>query len=103
MPLAHLTSATTTSNFAELAVAVSFAMARPGETVDDFQTRFNSRGEWGQTRYGRYKVELVLTQGSVKRLVDLISRLPKEWSTARGPHLSPESDGQSESSSSRWR
>lgn len=72
MPLAHPTSATPTSNFGEPAIAVSFALAKPGETIEDFQTRINSRGEWGQTRYGREKVELVLTAESVERLVELL-------------------------------
>lgn len=74
MPLAHPTSATRTSNFGQLAIAVSFALAKPGETVADFQTRINSRGEWGQWRYGRHKVELVLTKESAKRLVELLNQ-----------------------------
>ena len=49
MPLAHPVSATPTSNVGEAAIAVTFALARPGETSDDFQMRINSRGEWGQT------------------------------------------------------
>lgn len=72
MPLARPTSATPTSNFGAPAVAISFALAKPGETVDDFQLRITSRGEWGQTRYGRDKVELVLTKESVERLVELL-------------------------------
>lgn len=66
MPLAHPTSASPTSNLGQPAIAVSFALARPGETIDDFHLRINSRGEWGQTRYGRDKVELVLTEESVE-------------------------------------
>ncbi len=54
------------------AVAVSVATARPGEDVDDFQTRIASRGDWGQTRYGREKVELVLTPESVERLAGML-------------------------------
>lgn len=74
MPLAHPTSATPTSNFGQPAIAVSFALAKPGETVDDFQTRIASRGEWGQTRYGREKVELVSTEESVQRLVECLEK-----------------------------
>lgn len=48
MRLAQTISATPTSNFGEPAIAVSFALARPGETVDDFQKRINGRGGWGQ-------------------------------------------------------
>lgn len=29
-------------------------------------------GEWGQTKYRRHKVELVLTRESVKRLVEML-------------------------------
>lgn len=72
MPLAHPVSAAQTTNFGESAVAISFAFAKPGETIDDFRTRIASRGEWGQTRYGRDKVELVLTQDSVERLLALM-------------------------------
>ena len=72
MPLAHPVSAAPTANFGQPAVAISFALARPGETVEDFRTRIASRGEWGQTRYGRDKVELVLTEESVERLAILI-------------------------------
>jgi hypothetical protein len=72
MPLAHPVSSTSTNSFGEPAVAVFFALARPGEEVADFQLRIASRGEWGQTRYGREKVELVLTRESVARLLQLI-------------------------------
>jgi hypothetical protein len=72
MPLAHPLSATPTTNFGEPAIAVSYALAKPGETIDDFQLRINSRGEWGQTRYGTDKVELVLTEESVEALVELL-------------------------------
>jgi hypothetical protein len=71
MPLAHPVAASPTSNFCEPAIAIPFALARPVETVSDFQLRINSRGEWGQSRYGREKVELALTEESVERLVDL--------------------------------
>lgn len=74
MPLAHPVSASPTSNFGQPAVAVSFALAKPGETVDDFQLRINSRGEWGQSRVGRHKVEVVLTRKSMERLVGLITQ-----------------------------
>jgi len=77
MPLAHPVSAKPTSNFGESAIAISFALAKPGETVDDFQTRIASRGEWGQTRYGRDKVELVMTWESVEMLVGLLYREPE--------------------------
>lgn len=73
MPLAQPVSATPTSNFGQPAVAVSFALARPGETINDFQVRISSRGEWGQTRYGRDKVELVMTRESAQRLIELLS------------------------------
>ena len=73
MPLAHPVSATPTSNFGQPAVAVSFALARPSETVDDFRLRIASRGEWGQSRYGREKVELVLTIESMERLVEMLA------------------------------
>jgi hypothetical protein len=76
MPLAHPTSASPTSNFGQRANAISFALARPGESVADFQARINSRGEWGQTRYGRDKVELVLTAESVERLLALLGSGP---------------------------
>jgi len=74
MPLAHPISATPTPNFAEpaIAVAVAFALAKPGETADDFQTRIASRGDWGQSRIGRHKVELVLTRESVERLAAMV-------------------------------
>lgn len=72
MPLAHPVSASPTSGFGEPAIAISFALAKSGETVEDFQTRIASRGEWGQTRYGREKVELVLTAESVERLFGLL-------------------------------
>ena len=68
VPLAHPVPATPTSNFGEPAIAVSFALAKPGETINDFQLRIASRGEWGQTRFGRDKVELVLTTESLQRL-----------------------------------
>jgi hypothetical protein len=80
VPLAHPFSATPTSNFGEPAIAVSFALAKPGETVLDFQTRINNRGEWGQSRYGREKVELVLTRESVERLVEML-----DGGSTRGP------------------
>lgn len=73
MPLAHQTS-----NFGQPAIAVSFALAKPGETVEGFQTRIASQGEWGQTRYGQEKVELVLTEESVQRLVDLLDARARE-------------------------
>lgn len=72
MPLAHPVSAAPTTNFGQPAIAVTFAFAKPGESVDDFQARIASRGEWGQTRYGRDKVELVLTDESAKRLLALM-------------------------------
>jgi hypothetical protein len=74
MPLAHPRSAAPTSNFGEPAIAISFALARLGESVDDFQTRIASRGEWGQTSYGRDRVELVLTAESVERLLGLLNQ-----------------------------
>lgn len=74
MPLAHPTSATPTSSFGQPGVAISFALAKPGETVEDFQTRINGRGEWGQSRYGREKVELVLTEESLERLVECLEK-----------------------------
>lgn len=73
VPLAHPVSVTPTSNFGEPAIAVSFALAKPGETVNDFQLRIASRGDWGQTRFGRDKVELVLTKESLQRLAELLS------------------------------
>lgn len=73
VPLAHPVSATPTSNFGEPAIAVAFALAKPGETVNDFQLRIASRGDWGQTRFGRDKVELVLTKESLQRLAELLS------------------------------
>lgn len=72
MPLAHPVSATPTANFGQPAIAIYFALAKPGESVDDFQLRISSRGEWGQTRYGREKVELVLAAESVERLLELL-------------------------------
>jgi hypothetical protein len=78
MSLAHPVSVSATSNFGEPAIAVSFALARRGETVADFQLRINGRGEWGQTRYGRDKVELVLTRESVERLEGLLESLASE-------------------------
>lgn len=72
VPLAHPVSATPTSNFGEPAIAVSFALAKPGETINDFQLRIASRGDWGQTRFGRDKVELVLTKESLQRLAELL-------------------------------
>lgn len=72
MPLAQPVSVTPTDNYSQPAVAISFATARPGEDVDDFQARINSRGEWGQTRYGRDNVELVLTREGMERLVMLL-------------------------------
>lgn len=73
MPLAHPVSASPTSNFGEPAIAVTFALAKPGEPVDNFRARIRSRGDWGQTRYGRDKVELVLTRESVQQLVELVA------------------------------
>lgn len=78
MPLAHPVSATPTINFGEMAVAISFVFAKPGETVDDFQTRIASRGEWGQTRYGRGKAELVLTKESIERLLVLLDAVRRD-------------------------
>ena len=40
--------------------------------VDDFQVRINSRGERGQIRYGRDKVELVLTEETMERMLGLL-------------------------------
>lgn len=73
MPLAHAVSAAPTTNFGKKATAISFALAKPGETVEDFKTRIASRGEWGQTRYGRDKVELILTMESVEVLLELLA------------------------------
>lgn len=61
MPLAHPTSATR-------------------ETVEDFQKRINGRGEWGRTRYGWEKVELVMTRESAERLMELLAG----WVAQRG-------------------
>lgn len=74
MPIAHPTSATPTGNLGQPAVAVSFALARPGETLADFRLRINNRGEWGQTRYGRDKVELIFTTESTRQLLQLLQR-----------------------------
>lgn len=73
MPLAHPISVAPTNNFGQPAIAVTFAFAKPGEPVDDFRARIASRGEWGQTRYGRDKVELVLTEESVEQLLALMN------------------------------
>jgi len=72
MPLAHPTSARTTSNYAQSAVAVIFALAGPGENVDDFRARIAGTGEWGQSGVGRLRVELVLTDESAGRLMELL-------------------------------
>lgn len=73
MPLAHPTSSTPTNNFGEPAIAISFALAKSGETVDDFQARIRNRGPWGQSRVGRHRVEIVLTKESAERLVEVLS------------------------------
>ncbi len=72
MPLAHPISGRPTNNFGEPAVAVMFALAKPGEGITDFQTRIASRGEWGQSRIGRDRVELVLTEDSARRLLEML-------------------------------
>lgn len=83
MPLAHPISATPTANYSDPAIAISFATAKPGEDVDAFQFRINSRGgEWGQSRYGRERVELVLTEDSVERLVELLARVNRSCRSA---------------------
>jgi len=74
MPLAHPTSARATSNFGRPAIAVTFALAHPGESVDDFRRRIASRGEWGQSMVGRSKVELVLTEESIADLLQTLGR-----------------------------
>ena len=73
MPLSHPTSVTPTSNFGQPAIAVSFALAKPGESIDDFRTRIAARGEWGQSRVGREKIELVLTNDSAVLLTELLA------------------------------
>jgi hypothetical protein len=82
-------SASPTPNFGEPAIAVSFAFAKPGETVEDFQLRINSRGEWGRSKYGREKVELVLTRESVERLVEPLSSPNDRLSNQKGPRRPP--------------
>ncbi len=69
MPLAHPTAARATTNFGRPALAVTFALAHPGEPVDEFQRRIAGRGEWGQSLVGRNKVELVLTEESIAALL----------------------------------
>lgn len=92
MPLAFPMSITTTSNYSEPAVAVTFAMARPSEDVADFQTRIVDVGPWGQSGVGRSKVELVLTREAATELVRLLTigsvlvseESPDPWSSALG-------------------
>ncbi len=50
MPLARPVSASPTSNFGELTIAISFALAKLGETVDDFQSRIGSPGRDGSDK-----------------------------------------------------
>lgn len=76
MPLAHPLDIHPTDNYTETAVAVSFAFARPDETVDDFMIRRNSRGEWGQSLEGRHKAELVFTKESVTKLLRTLGQNP---------------------------
>jgi hypothetical protein len=76
VPFAHPVSVSATANFGEPAIAVSFALARPGENIEDFRLRINGRGKWGQTRYGRDKMELVLTGESVEPLVGPLQSHP---------------------------
>lgn len=40
--------------------------------MQPFVPHFLQEGEWGQTKYRRHKVELVLTRESVKRLVEML-------------------------------
>jgi hypothetical protein len=75
MPLADPISATPTSNYPELALAVSFATSTPGENVADFQSRIRSRGEWGQSEVGRHRGELVFTRESARRLVEMLEQV----------------------------
>ncbi|MFZ0014953.1 MAG: hypothetical protein WAL25_12660, partial [Acidimicrobiia bacterium] len=79
----HPTSATPTNNFGQPAIAVSFALAKPGESIDDFRTRIAARGDWGQSRVGREKIELVLTEESATQLTELLAASTTELKKQR--------------------
>lgn len=73
MPLAHPTTATTTSDFADEMLVVRFMTARPGESAKGFAYRVaHPHGSvLGMMRRPRQsRVEFILNRSSAKRLGD---------------------------------
>lgn len=68
MPLAYPVSITTTANYKEPCVAVTFTTSRPGEPLADFKARLSARNDYSRTR----GVELVLDLEAATELVRLL-------------------------------
>ena len=74
MPLAHPTSTTTTTNYGEEMLAVTFMTADPGEAFVDFTHRIEHPRQhaWGQRGPRESRSELIFDRNSAERLVDLL-------------------------------
>jgi hypothetical protein len=74
MPLAHPQSVNISRNYSEPVAVISFAAAKTGENVTDFQGRITERRlAWGQDPRGRYRTEISLTRQSAEELILLLA------------------------------
>jgi len=74
MPLAHPTSTTTTTNYGEEMLVVTFMTADLGEAFVDFTHRVEHPRQtvWGRRGPRESRSELIFDRESAKRLVDLL-------------------------------
>ena len=74
MPLAHATSTTTTNNFGEEMLVVTFMTADPGEAFADFSHRVDKprQTQWGIRGAREHRTELIFDRNA-ERLVSLLS------------------------------
>lgn len=75
MPLAHPTSATTTSNYGDEMLVVSFTTSTPGERHADFAHRVVNppKPQWGIRGDREHRTELIFDPASAARLIELLA------------------------------
>ena len=87
MPLAHPISTTTTTNFGEEMLVVTFMTADLGEAFVDFTHRVEHPRQtvWGQRGPREARSELIFDRESAKRLEDLL----RSYLDDNGPYIMP--------------
>ena len=75
MPLAHPSSSTTTHNYGEEMLVVSFTTSTPGERHADFAQRVQNppKQQWGMREDREHRTELIFDQASATRLTEFLA------------------------------